>query len=182
MKKVSLLLLMVFGMLLTVEAQGRRVYDDNENTYDAVGYDSYGNMRSAPRTERRAYYDDDAYDSRDGYDSRSNYNSRNSDYYDDRNVPQRRNRTYVDDAYYDDDSYSQPSMVPKGSRVVYSDNDRTYDAVGVDKEGELRSIPRNGKYYRNDREDLMSLYRNNGSRGSQKSPDRRRSYDDYYDE
>ena len=182
MKKGCLLLLMMFGFgaLSTVEAQGRRVYDDNDNTYDAVGYDNYGNTRSVPRTERRTYYDDDAYD------------SRNADYYDDeRNVPQRRKQTYDDDPYdpyydpYDNaDSYydNSQSSVTKGPKVIYSDNEHTYDAVGVDRSGQLRSVSRNGKYYRGDSDDLMSLYRSPYSRNSQKAPpDRRRAYDDYYD-
>ena len=180
MKKISLLLLMMFGcgVLLTVDAQGRRVYDDNENTYDAVGYDDYGNRRNAPRTERRSYYDDDAYD------------SRNADYYydDERNVPQRRKRTYDDDpydTYGEADGYYNPqSRAADGSRVVYSDNDHTYDAVGYDRNGLLRSISRNGKYYRGDSDNLMSLYRGANSRNSQRTPlerDRRRVYDDYHD-
>ena len=182
MKKGCLLLLMVFGLSLTVEAQGRRVYDDNENTYDAVGYDSYGNRRSVPR-DRRAYYDDDANYSRNGYDSRD------ADYYDDeRNVPPRRKRAYDDDPYDDADAdrynYNPQNLVPKGQKVVYNDNDRTYDAVGVDKSGQLRSVARNGKYYRSDNDERLSLYRNANARNSQRTPDRRRAYDDYddYDE
>ena len=178
MKKEFLLLLMMFGFgaLLTAEAQGRKVYDDNENTYDATGYDYYGNTRSVPRTERKTYYDDDAYD------------SRNADYYDDeRNVPQRRKRTYndePDDTYGETDGYyyNPQDMDTKGPRVVFNDNEHTYDAVGYDRYGQLRSISRNGKCYRGDSDDLMSLYRSANLRNSQRNqPDRRRSYDDNYD-